>query len=188
MSWWPRWSPVRRPAPRAASMISCRDQVSCFPPRQAARDGGKYTRGEGTLREQASAPYALHHDLHGRGLGEGRMAWNNSGDGVSGEHRTALLLLLASYAVGNLGQECCGGSGAVRREIVGDCRESWCSCGGRGARGWGALAMTARGDGPRGARGWGALAMTARQGGAEEDDARGWASLGHKQMGLPRKV
>jgi hypothetical protein len=58
--------------------------------------------------------------------------------------------------------------------------------------------MTARGDGPRGARGWGALAMTARQGGAEEDGARGgpveedgargWASLGHKQMGLPEKV
>ncbi|KAL5669252.1 hypothetical protein ACJX0J_021473, partial [Zea mays] len=52
------------------------------------------------------------------------------------------------------------------------------SCNGdRGARGWGALAMTARGDGPRGARGWGALETTARQGGAEEwaegDGARG---------------
>jgi hypothetical protein len=75
------------------------------------------------------------------------------------------------------------------------------SCNGdRGARGWGALAMTARGDGPRGARGWGALATTARQGGAEvvggggrragwaveEDGALGWAALGHKQMGLLR--
>jgi hypothetical protein len=40
-----------------------------------------------------------------------------------------------------------GGSGAVGREIVGDCRESWCSCGGRGARGWGALAMMAQAGG-----------------------------------------
>ena len=63
--------------------------------------------------------------------------------------------------------------------------------------------MTARRDGPRGARGWGALATTARQGGAEEwaegdgargwaswraeeDSALGWAALGHKQMGLLR--
>jgi hypothetical protein len=48
------------------------------------------------------------------------------------------------------------------------------------------------------ARGWAALALTARQGGAEEDGARGgpmeeddalgWAALGHKQMGLPGKV
>jgi hypothetical protein len=48
------------------------------------------------------------------------------------------------------------------------------------------------------ARGWGALALTARQGGAEGDDvrggpveevgSRGWPSLGHKQMGLRGKV
>jgi hypothetical protein len=55
-------------------------------------------------------------------------------------------------------------------------------------------------NGDRGARGWGALATTARQGGAEvvggggrragwaveEDGALGWAALGHKQMGLLR--
>jgi hypothetical protein len=60
-----------------------------------------------------------------------------------------------------------GGSGAVGREIVGDCRESWCSSGGRGARGWGALAMTAHAGGAEATARGGGLMDTARAGGAE---------------------